>query len=383
MRIVVQAADLDAPRIDGTRIYLLRLLERFGALTPQHAWHLFHRKPFNPALTPPSFKNYEEHCIPFPCFWTQTRFSWEIMRRKPHRLFMPVQSLPFFLSTETESIVTIHDLAFKIFPKHFPTKDLRRLNWFTDFSVRQGTRLIAVSESTKRDILTFYPDVPEKKIRVIHHGFDPIPPSTQHHAREEMAALNLFHLSPKNYVLYVGAIQPRKNLLRLLDAFTASAERFPEMKLVLAGEAAWMSEAVFEAAQRHPFRDRIVITDRVSFQMRATLYRNARLFVFPSLYEGFGLPILEAFSARVPVIVARNSSLTEVAGNAAFFFDAQESSELQSAIETLWEDSRKREDLIARGTRELERFSWDRCASETASWILGDESHSSKIHAGE
>ena len=369
MRIAIQAADLDATRIDGTRIYLSRLLERFGALFPDEAWHVFHRKDFNPHLAPPVFANYHVHTVPFPFSWTQTRFSWELFRLRPERLFMPVQALPLFLPGKTGSVVTIHDLAFKLFPEHFPTRDARKLNWLTDFSVRHATRLIAVSESTKRDILKWYPDISERKIRVIHHGFD-APREESLNQNEKMAVLEKFHLTDGEYILYVGAIQPRKNLSCLMEAFSVFGKSHPSARLVLAGEAAWMSAKIFEARNRHAFRDRIIMTDRVSFGERSALYRNARLFAYPSLYEGFGLPILEAFAFGVPVVCANNSSLPEVAGDAAKFFEASQSGALADALSQAWSDTVQRADLVAKGKGQLKRFSWDKCARETAEWIL-------------
>lgn len=375
MRIAIQSADLDAKRIDGTRVYILRLLERFGTLLPHETWHLFHRNTFNPNLTPPSLPNYFFHRIPFPFLWTQTRFAWELSRLRPERVFMPLQALPIFLPKGTESIVTIHDLAFKLFPEHFPTKDVRKLNWLTDFAVRNATRLIAVSESTKRDILKYYPDTPPENIRVIHHGFDEHSstkafPTSTHLSFRTAPLLERFHLIPQEYLLYVGALQPRKNLLCLMKAFEAFGRMHTSAKLVLAGEAAWMSEHIFRAYEDHPLRDRIVLTGSISFEERALLYQHARIFVYPSLYEGFGLPILEAFSAGVPVICANNSSLPEVAGDAAIFFDATRSDELTEKLLSLWENTSQRSVLIQKGRERCKTFSWDTCARETAEWIV-------------
>ncbi len=367
MNIAIQAADLDAKRIDGTRVYLLRLLERLGSISPEESWNLYHRRDFNPDLTPPDFSNYTIHTVPFPFFWTQTRFSWEIFRLKPERVFLPVQALPVFLPRETQSIVTIHDLAFKIFPEHFPSRDLRRLNWFTDFAIRRATRLIAVSEATKRDILKFYPETREEKILVIHHGFD-IPPLISEEETEK--TLKKFGLIPSEYILYVGALQPRKNLERLMTAFEMLARKHSSARLLLAGEAAWMSEEIFRARKQSPFCDRIILSGRISFADRVALYRGARLFAFPSLYEGFGLPVLEALAAGVPVLSANNSSLPEVAGDAASFFDAENIDELTRALLDLWENESKRHTLIEKGREQLKKFSWDKCAHETAEYII-------------
>lgn len=368
MNIAVQSADLDASRIDGTRVYLLRLLERFGQMAPEETWHLYHRYAFNPLLTPPHFPNYEEHRISAPFFWTQTRFALDLFRLQPDRVFMPVQSVPFFLPKETQSIATIHDLAFKLFPESFPAGDLRRLTWFTATAIRKATRLIAVSESTKRDILRFYPETPEAKIRVIHHGYDAIPSEVSPHDEGTLAR---FNLRSDTYFLYVGAIQPRKNLGTLLRAFELVAGDIPESVLALVGEAAWMSDGVLSAIEAHPFRDRIRLMGRATFEERAALYRHARAFIFPSLYEGFGLPVLEAFSAGIPSVVADNSSLPEVAGDGALLFDAQSPESLVSALTLLWRDEHKRSELIVCAHKQLEKFSWDQCARETIEWITG------------
>lgn len=372
MNIALQVADLDASRIDGTRVYILRLLEHFGVLFPNETWHLYHRRQFNPALTPPEFPNYIVHTVSSPFFWTQTRFLWEMFQVRPDRVFMPVQALPIMLPKGTESVVTIHDLAFKIFPQYFPPRDVRRLNWFTNFAAHHATRLIAVSESTKRDILEYYPDISEEKIRVIHHGFDtpPVSPNSTKVSSEANRTLRRFGLNSNEYILYMGALQPRKNLARLMEAFEAFASTHSSVKLVLAGEAAWMSREIFRIRETHPFRERIIFPGRVTFAERGTLYEQARIFVFPSLYEGFGLPILEAFARNVPVICAHNSSLPEVAGDAARFFDASRSDELADALLELWDNEGERNRLVARGRRRLTHFSWSRCARETAQWIV-------------
>ncbi len=131
-----------------------------------------------------------------------------------------------------------------------------------------------------------------------------------------------------------------------------------------------MSEEIFRARETHPYRDRIILTGRVSFAERARLYHGARMFVFPSLYEGFGLPILEAFAVGVPVLCANNSSLPEVAGDAAQLFDATQTDELAQNLLELWEDETKRTSLIEKGRERLNNFSWDTCARETAEWIV-------------
>ncbi|MDD5083610.1 MAG: glycosyltransferase family 1 protein [Candidatus Moranbacteria bacterium] len=400
MNIAVQAADLDADRIDGTRVYLSQLLKRFGMIDPSNQWHLYHRSAFNPELVPPTFPNYTVHTVTVPFYWTQTRFAWEMWKLRPEKLWMPVQALPFFLPKGIETTVTIHDLAFKYFPDHFPKKDQRRLHMFADFAVRKADKLIAVSESTKRDILKWYPDVDASKIRVIYHGFENgqqltintqqqslsghselVEESSQNTGRSLDYAqddkrevqdniLKKYSLETKKYLLYVGAIQPRKNILVLLEAFELEHKRHPDMKLVLAGEKAWLWKETVDMIEKHPFREDIIVTGKVSFRDLAALYAQAKMFVFPSLYEGFGIPVLEAMAAGTPVICSNNSSLPEVGGDAALYFEALNVSELASRIESLWTEESLCAAMIRRGYENIKKFSWDKCAKETMEYII-------------
>ena len=172
MRVAVQASDLDHERIDGTRVYLRELLKRFGSLSPETSFDLYHRGIFNPALAPPRRENYQEHSLPFHFAWMQTRFALELFWKRPEKLFLPIQAAPVFLPRSIEVTATIHDLAFKRFPETFPKQDLWKLNFMLETAVKRAHKLIAVSESTKRDLLQFFPHLPECRIAVIHHGFD-------------------------------------------------------------------------------------------------------------------------------------------------------------------------------------------------------------------
>lgn len=373
MRIAVQAADLDHARIDGTRVYLSEILRRIADTSLDDQWYLFHRTRFNPALKPPVLPRTTVHAVPFPLvFWTQTRFAWELFRLRPDRLWMPVQALPFCLPQGVESTVTIHDLAFRFFPEAFHPRTRRRLEWFTRYAVRHATRLIAVSAATRDDILRLYPGTPEGKIRVIHHAVGASWSLAPDPART-LSCLERHSLQPDGYFLYVGAIQPRKNLVRLLDAFALIKAEYPRHKLVLAGEPAWLSGMVLEAVATHPFRDDVVLTGRVEHEDLKGLYRNASLFVFPSLYEGFGLPLLEAFVSGTPVVCGRHSSLAEVGGEAVQYADVTDTAALAESMRLVLSDPDLRRRLVAAGRERAALFSWDRAARETRGWIVGEE----------
>lgn len=374
MTIAVQCADLDAERIDGTRVYIWELLNRFGSIAPEERFLLLHRATFNSQLEPKRFSNYTVKSLPFSFFWTQTRFAFELFRSRPERLWMPMQAIPFARPKGMETVVTIHDLAFRMFPEHFPPKDLRRLRFFTDQAIVKSDRIIAVSESTKRDILAYYSNIREEKIKVVYHGYEQRKmESEEGKTKNEEKSKKIYNKKDTRYILYIGAIQPRKNLERLIGAFEMLKKdsRFGDVKLVLAGERAWLWEGIVRAVQSSANKEDIVMTGPVSFAEREALYRHASAFAFPSLYEGFGLPILEAFGHNVPVVCSNNSSLPEVGGDAALYCNPMSEEDIAQQLSIALRDEKIRLQCVTCGQKQLEKFSWDGCARETLNWIRG------------
>jgi glycosyltransferase involved in cell wall biosynthesis len=371
MKIAIQAADLDSQRIDGTRVYILNILKNFGKLDDTSQFLIYHRNNFNPELRPPEFTNYKIIQKNSFYVWTQTRFALEIWKDKPNVLWMPMQALPIIRRNNLKTVVTVHDLAFKIFPDQFMRNDLRRLNFYADYAIKKSGKIIAVSQSTKRDILKFYPEISEDKIKVIYHGFDASVFGKRYSDQERGAVKEKYNIGNEKYLLYVGAIQPRKNLILLVKAFEKLKENDnnSKLKLVLVGKPAWMADDILKRIKNSPFKKDIILTGQISFPYVYRIYQGASAFIFPSLYEGFGIPILEAFASEVPVICANNSSLPEVAGDGALYFKNNNAEDMANQIEKILDNEELKKDLIAKGLLQLQKFSWEKCAQETLEYI--------------
>ena len=374
MRIAIHASDLDHDRLDGTRVYLFNMLKNFGKLDKNDCFSIYHQNDFNPQLVPPLFSNYTVKKIPFPLLWTQTRFAFELFRDAPDILWMPVHNIPICRRKNLKVVVTIHDLAFKIFPDYFTKKDLAKLNKLSDMAICSADHVIAVSHSTKNDILKFYPQISGEKITVIYHGFDPEIFQREFSQEETESILKKYNLKSKSYLLYVGAIQPRKNLEILIDAFEKTKEnsviQWTDLKLVIAGAPAWKYQATLDKIAASKFNSDIVITGNLEFEKISILYQNAKMFVFPSLYEGFGIPVLEAMAAKIPMILARNSSLVEVGGEAALYFETENSTDLASCMRKIIENEVFSKELVQKGSEHVKSFSWEKCARETLNVLL-------------
>jgi len=370
MKIAIHAADLDHKRIDGTRVYIFNVLKNLGLINKKDTFIIYHQSEFNPNLAPPVFKNYAIKKLPFPKFWTQVRFAWQVFRDAPDVLWMPMHNVPILRRRKMKVVVTIHDLAFKIFPSYFPPRDLAKLNRLSDHAIKNADQIIAVSNSTKNDILKFYPEISQDKITVVHHGFDSEIFSRKIITKEAERLMATYDLEPRTYLLYVGAIQPRKNLNVLIDAFEKIKTLRPELKLVIAGAPAWQYQSTLDKIASSQFANDIIVTGVLNFSQIAALYQKAEVFVFPSLYEGFGIPVLEAMAAGVPVVLANNSSLPEVAGDSALYFETESSIDLTEKIESILKDEKLRKELIKKGSERVKEFSWEKCARQTLDVIL-------------
>lgn len=302
-------------------------------------------------------KNFTYKVLPFPIFWTQIRLSFELFFHPVEVLFIPASALPIFHPKKT--IVTIHDLAWKYYPETFTTFTRNFLEASTRFAVNKATNLIAVSESTKKDLVKFY-GIDEKKVIVVHHGYEQ---QLAIDLNEDASSSN--QLLPERYILFLSTLQPRKNLEGLIDAFVEYKKRNPQAKekLVVVGRSGWKYEKILEKINKN--QNNVLYLNYVTDQQRFVILKNAKAMVLPSFYEGFGMTILEAFSMKVPVLCSNISSMPEVAGKASEYFDPKNIESITQALEKVLLDPSRGEELIKLGEQRLAEFSWIKCAKQT------------------
>jgi glycosyltransferase involved in cell wall biosynthesis len=261
-------------------------------------------------------------------------------------------------------VVTVYDLSFIRYPQSFNAANRTFLAWAVGNSVRRADRIIAISESTRRDLISIFGAHPDR-VTVIYCGTDPAFAAA--HSTAEVEAYRTRRHLPDRFILHVGTIEPRKNIARLIRAFGRAkrAARLPH-KLVLIGARGWKYTDVDQAIEQEKLEDDVIFGDYVPQDELPLCYRAADLFVYPSLYEGFGMPPLDAMAGGTPVVTSNAASLPEVVGDAALQVLPDDEAALADAITRALTDPALREQMIVRGFIQAARFSWARAAQETA-----------------
>jgi glycosyltransferase involved in cell wall biosynthesis len=373
MLIGIDASRSVAQERTGTENYSLNLIRHFLALRGDHRYRLYFNRP--PSRDLRSFGQAQDRpatcdlrpatcdlrTMPFPRLWTHLRLSWEMARHPPDLLFILAHVLP--IVHPRRSVVTVHDLGYLYYPEAHRLLDRFYLDLSTRYNARAATHLIADSSATKRDLIERYGIEPDK-ITVVYPGYDE---KTFQPVKDEETteAVKARYDIAGDYILFVGTLQPRKNLARLIQAFADCRLPIADCRLVIAGKKGWLYDQIFQQVEELGLEGRVVFTDYVPEGDIPVLLSGARLFVFPSLYEGFGLPVLEAMACGTPVVCSNASSLPEVAGDAAILVDPLDVEGLAATMERVLDDEELQAELIERGFEQARKFSWEKCARET------------------
>lgn len=285
------------------------------------------------------------------------------------------------LSSKVKKVITFHDLSFERHPEFF---SWRKRAWqkflmSAKKEAKKADKIIAVSQSTKQDLVSIY-GIQPKKIEVIYSGVRSEIQNTKVNPLRQLAdggqnykskfkvIKNKYNL-PEKFILYFGTIEPRKNLIGLIKAFELLNTKYKiqntKYKLVIAGVRGWLYHDIFKTAQKSKYSQDIIFTGFVEEKDKPFLYNLAELFVYPSFFEGFGFPPLEAMACSLPTIVSHTSSLPEMVGDAAIMIDPYNIDELAWAMEMALSNNDLRERLKEKGLKRAKEFSWQRCAEKT------------------
>ncbi|MBI4142643.1 glycosyltransferase family 4 protein [Candidatus Uhrbacteria bacterium] len=403
--IAIDASRAAGEQKTGVGWYAYHLLAHLKDVIPDDVGVVLYSDRPLPAELRPWPQNWEERVLPWPPsradsrqpiadssrwpMWSQLRLAWQGLRDRPDILFIPAHVIPKMLTRRKWYLVpwpkrylvpfprlvtTIHDIAFKEFPDAYA----RRERWYADhatrLAVRHADRIIVPTYAVARDLERWYGCDPGK-IAVIHHGITPLVISTERVARASGEISDRLpgdlsdSLRPtrddERLMLYVGRLEHKKNVVRMIEAFDRIASRYPKARLVLAGSPGHGVEDVRVAIAHSPFRDRILTPGWISEEKRSHLLSRASVFLYPTLAEGFGMPILEALAAGVPVVTTRGHAHEEVAGNAALLVNPLDTDAIADALATLLEHPDRRANLVHRGQQRAAQFTWEQSAQAT------------------
>lgn len=285
-------------------------------------------------------------------FWTKFRLSIKMLVDAPDVLFMAANFLPLFYPWRT--VATIHGLEFEYFPEVFAPSQLAYLKEGTRRVVRRARKIIVPTNAGKDDLIKFYKADPNKII-VIQHGVNP-----------QVAYHHRYPPIDEQYILFVGKLEKKKNVQNIVKAFAVLKEKYKiPHKLVLVGSPGFGYHEIQKEIKGTLYKTDIVLMGYISQEEKESFFKYADAFVFPSLYEGFGMPILEAQLRQVPVVTSRIPNIMEVAGDGALFVDPKSVEQLTETIFSVISDDAVRADLVAKGIKNAQKYSWFRCAKET------------------
>ena len=347
MHIAIDASRTTVANPTGTERYALDLIRALISLAPQHRFTLYFRDAPTPNLFP-RLPHVTQKIIPFRRMWSHVRLAAALWADKPDVTFVPAHALPFVMPGR--AVVTVHDLGYKLFPAAHPWRGRAYLDVTTRTSAARANLILADSQATADDLTRFY-GTSAAKIRVAYPGVNTPP------AGDIQAVRAKFNL-PSRYFAYVGTLQPRKNIARLVQAFSAArAQMGADIGLVLAGGKGWLYDAVW--AEGVPG---VTLTGYISDQEKGGLLGGALALTFPSLYEGFGFPVVEAMRLGTPVLTSNTSSLPELTGTHAVLVNPEDVESIAAGMVRLARDDALRTELSAAGVTQAARFTWEACA---------------------
>ncbi len=352
-------------RSAGIAQYILHLLRALPAAAPDLELHAYTGEPRTREMLSAlqiHLTRWRTESPTARIIWEQVVFPFELAHQRSNLIHALAYASP--LLSGVPAVVTVYDLSFILYPEYFRATNRTYLRWVTRWSTGCARHVIAISESTKQDLIRLF-SLPANRVEVIPLGVEPeFFEEGKDQVREQFRrAKNL----PEHFVLFIGTQEPRKNIPTLIRAFAQAKSRahLPH-RLVIAGGRGWMDDSIERTIEELNLQREVLRPGFIAQEELPLWYRAADVFVYPSQYEGFGLPPLEAMAAGTPVITSNCSSLPEVVGDAALLIDPRDEASLAEALSRVLTDSALSEDLGRRGRARAREFTWARAAQATA-----------------
>lgn len=417
MKIGIDASRANKAHKTGTEWYSYYLIRWIAKMDDQNEYILYVDKPLEGGLMDltidqyqddgdikaPTFNDKGEQVIkskynnfrvkilrwPFSYLWTQIRMSFEMIFNKPDVLFIPSHTLPFI--HPKKSVVTIHDIGFELNTALYEDEAIARgrvggilnklvkiftlgkyrasvidyLRWSTRFALKHAKKIITVSDFSKKEIVNFY-NIKSEKIEVVHNGYNSFLYKKNTDEKREKEILDLYGIE-KPYFFYVGRIEKKKNIPLLIESFSEVRIRNNDIheKLVLVGDASFGYDETKYIITSFEMANEVIMPGWIRECHLPIIYSAATAFVFPSNYEGFGIPLLQAMSCEVPIIASNTSSIPEVVKDAALLVNPTDKLEIMKALKSLATNSDLREALVNKGKQRVLAFSWEKTAKDT------------------
>jgi len=343
----------------GSNQYAFELMKALYKLKNRYQWIIYLRdKPL--ADMPLARKDWEYRVFGPKKFWTQWRLPLDLYLHEPRPdiFFSPGHYSPRFCPAPL--VVSIMDLGYLRFPEQFTKRDLYQLTSWTACSIKKASHLFAISESTKNDIIKRY-QIAEKKISVTYPGYN------EKNFQFPISNFQINKVKKKykisgDYLLFLSTLKPGKNIERLIEAFSIINHQSSIINLVIAGRKGWLYQTIFDKVKELGLTKRVIFTGFVDEEEVPALMAGAKVFVLPSFWEGFGIPVVEAMACGVPVVVSNAGSLPEVVGEAGVVVDPYQSEDIARGIKEAIDN---RDELVKKGLEQVKKFSWEKCARET------------------
>jgi len=412
MLIGIDASRANRPHKSGTEWYAYHLIRTLATIDSVNTYLLYSDKPLSGGLMNLSSDfdtddnqspNYDQDGLqiitsphnnfkakiinwPFKFFWTLGGLSLEMLFHKPDVLFVPSHTLP--LIQPRRSFVTIHDIGFKRQVKlyspdnlgyrggllnflvqsftggRYQATHLDYLDWSTKFALKHCHKIITISNFSKQEIIDVY-DAKADQIEVVHNGYDNrvYHPSQNSHSNQILAN----HGISKPYLFYVGRLEKKKNTATLIHAFSLLKQQHPELEhdLVLVGDASYGYDEIKYSISEFGLDQKVILTGWVDEADMPTIFQNADCFVFPTNYEGFGIPLLQAMASGTAITASDIAPVREVVGDSALLFNPDQAQDIADKLFIILSDQHIRQTLIQSGLRQASNFSWTKCAQET------------------